>query len=153
MTARIRRAGADDAALCHDLLCEMAAEAGGAFHGTPASLAAAAFGPAPLIHALLAEGDSGALGLLTCFAEYSTWRGEIGLFIQDIYLRPQARGQGLGRALIRAAWQTAPFRAGFISLMVAAENPGAIRFYQNLGFSPRGTGAPMILSGTALAAL
>lgn len=88
-----------------------------------------------LIDVVVAE-DGGrllaaSLGLMT----YSTWRGARGLYIVDLFVRPDARGRGIGEALLRR--QAGKFRdrgAQFIKLEVDESNPGAERFYARLGF-------------------
>ncbi len=152
MTPTYRRAVRDDAALIHLLLSEMAAEEGGQIKGTPDSLIEHGFGPQPRFSVLLAE-DPEPIGLVIYFPEYSTWRGALGLYVQDLYLRPAARGRGLGRALIAQALRQANWGAEFVSLMVAEKNQSGRAFYAAIGFAERGTGAPMILAGAEFDAL
>lgn len=154
MTAVFRRAKAADAPLIHQLLGEMAAEDGGQILGTVETLLRHGFGDQPRFHAVLALETSGAaLGLLIYFAEYSTWRGALGLYVQDVYLRPAARQKGLGRAILAAALRDADWSPGFVTLMVSHKNTAARAFYTRLGFTQRDTTDPLILAGEGLAAL
>lgn len=148
-----RRAEAADAALLHSLLQDMAAGEGGETLGTPESLLRYGFGPEPRFRAILAH-EGQALGMAIFFPEYSSWRGEMGLYIQDLYLRPAARGKGLGRGLLAAAWAAAAdWEPRFMTLMVQHKNAGAKGFYANLGFTLRDRSDQLILAGEGLAAL
>ncbi len=156
MTPHLRRAGADDAALIHHLLNEMAAAEGGRIKGTPELIARHGFGPNPRFRVVLALAEA-PLGLVLYFPEYSSWRGQMGVFVQDLYLGPAARGLGLGRALLAAAFRDAASDADwvpeFLTLMVAHKNTAALGFYGALGFAPRDNADPLILAGEGLAAL
>ena len=154
--ASLRCAEARDVPVIHDLLCAMAAAEGGAIRGTPDGLMTHGFGPTPRFRVILATGDQ-PLGLILYFPEYSTWRGQMGLYVQDLYLHPAARGMGLGRALLAAAVRDATadpqWQPQFVTLMVAQKNHAARAFYTTLGFAPRDTADPLILAGEGLVAL
>lgn len=150
---RLRPALAQDVPILLDLLTAMAAEAGGRIGSTAASLHAGGFGARAHFHALLAEDDTGPLGMILYFPEYSTWRGEMGLFVQDLYVAPAGRGAGLGRALLAGALADADWSPGFVTLMVARKNTGARAFYQSLGLGLREDADQLILEGQGLAAL
>lgn len=78
----------------------------------------------------------------------------MGLFVQDIFLRPAARGKGAGRGLLAAAWhEAADWQPDFIALMVKRSNTNAIGFYDSLGFIARDKADPLILTGEGLTAL
>jgi GNAT superfamily N-acetyltransferase len=151
---RCRRAGPGDAALIHALLSEMAEGEGGSILGDSASLSRHGFGPEPRFRVMLAEDGGIALGFCLFLPEYSSWRGKMGVFVQDIYLRPMARGMGLGRGLLAAAWAEAQdWEPAFLALMVKRSNEPAIGFYRKLGFDLRDSADPMILEGEGLSAL
>jgi GNAT superfamily N-acetyltransferase len=153
LTPTIRRAGVGDLALIHQLLTEMAADEGAQIESTQDSLRQHGFGERPQFRTLLAEGDA-ALGLILFFPEYSTWRGKMGVFVQDLYLRKAARGSGLGRALLAAAFRdAADWDPHFLTLMVEHKNTSARGFYTRMGFTQRGKADPLILTGEGLAAL
>jgi ribosomal protein S18 acetylase RimI-like enzyme len=149
---RIRQAGPEDSALLHRLLTAMAAEQGESIASTPESLRLHGFGATPRFHSLIAETDQ-PLGLVLYFPEYSTWRGQLGLFVQDLYVSPVARGLGLGRNLLAAALAQADWQPQFLSLMVAHNNVFARNFYQSLGLCLRDKADQLILSGEPLVAL
>ena len=87
-----RRASAADIALIHALLVENASNDGGQIEGTRDALLRYGFGPDPLFRTVLAF-DSQPLGLSLFFPEYSSWRGAVGVYVQDLYLRPAAPRQ------------------------------------------------------------
>jgi GNAT superfamily N-acetyltransferase len=146
-----RMAEPKDVPLIHTLLSEMAQAEGGSIEGGPASLLLHGFGPEPRFRVVLAEQDGRALGLCLFLPEYSSWRGAVGLFVQDIYLRPAARGRRLGRGLLAAAWAAAQdWQPTFVALMVKRSNLPAIGFYQSLGFAMRDASDPYILEGEGL---
>lgn len=149
----IRKATSRDVPVMLHLLAAMAGEAGEQVGSTEASLLAHGFGPVPRFHALLAEGADGPVGLILYFAEYSTWRGEMGLFVQDIYVAPEGRGQRLGRRLMAAALAAADWQPQFLTLMVARQNETARAFYAALGLTVRDRADQLILEGAGLAAL
>ena len=152
----IRPATAADVPLLMHFLTDMAAEAGETTGSTTASLLAHGFGAAPRFHGLIAEG-AGPLGMILYFPEYSTWRGQMGLFVQDIYVSPAGRGLGLGRSLLAAAMahagQDPHWQPRFLTLMVAHQNAGARAFYDALGLTLRDEADQLILEGEGLSAL
>jgi GNAT superfamily N-acetyltransferase len=98
-TITIRQAVVEDAALVHGLLKNLAMTLGKGevMTSTAADIERFGFGEQPRFEALLAfEGDK-AVGLAVYFFEFSTWRGRPGVYVQDMYVAPQARGRGLGR--------------------------------------------------------
>ena len=84
------------------------------------------------------------------FPEFSTHRGMPGVYVQDLYVAPAARGQGLARALLRATLTQQDWGARFVSLTVAHDNALARRFYDGAGFVSRGSEALIHLEPEAL---
>jgi GNAT superfamily N-acetyltransferase len=151
LNAALRVAVAGDAPAIQTMLEEMAAEAGRAVDGTDASLRAHGFGPDPRFRVVLAEADDRALGFALVFPEYSSWRGQVGLFVQDLYVRPEARGRGLARALLSAAMDEAgDWGPAYLTLMVDYQNDAARVWYEKQGFVLRERGDLLILDGPAL---
>jgi GNAT superfamily N-acetyltransferase len=131
----IRPATAKDASLLASMILElaeyerMAHEAG----VTPESIARDGFGSNPKFRAVIAELDGKPAGYAIFFEFYSTFQGRAGLFLEDIYVRPQSRKQGLGQALLahvaRIAWDENYF---CMRWEVLDWNTPAIEFYKRL---------------------
>jgi len=68
---------------------------------TEAMLAAALFGERPAAEAVIAEAEGVTAGFALFFHNFSTWTGRRGLYLEDLYVTPAARGMGLGKALLR----------------------------------------------------
>ncbi len=149
-----RRANALDVPILHHLLLENAANDGGHFAGTEASLMQHGFGAEPKFRVMLAERGDETLGLALFFPEYSSWRGSVGAFLQDLYVRPDARGLGLGRGLLVAVQrESADWGSTFLTLMVHPANQNGRGFYAAQGFVLRGEQHWLILEDPALARL
>ncbi len=67
---------------------------------TEPMLAEALFGDRPAAEAVIAERDGQAVGFALFFANFSTWTGRRGLYLEDLYVTPAARGAGVGKALL-----------------------------------------------------
>lgn len=141
-----------DAPTLHALLQALADHDGGGPVGGVETLLAHGFGARPLFHALLAEEAGQALGIILFYPDYSTYRGEPGLYVQDFYVVPQARGRGVGRLLLAEAMAVQDWGAAYVTLGVAPGNAAAKRVYAKLGFRARGYDF-LILDGAGLAAL
>ena len=127
----IRPATPADAALIAVLLREHGAqedaEVTGSAEDYAAGLAAGAFA------CLIAEGPDGPAGLAMYYPTFSSWSGRRGLFLEDIYLRPGARGSGLGaRLLAEVAAIAGRQGADRVDLVVQTSNP-ARAFYAAMG--------------------
>ncbi|MER6085090.1 GNAT family N-acetyltransferase [Streptomyces sp. NPDC001833] len=103
---------------------------------TGEQLREALFGPHPAAYALVAEDETsgGLVGYALWFPRFSTWTGTRGMHLEDLYVRPDARGGGHGRALL-AALAALCLRSGFerFEWWVLAWNEPAIGFYRSLG--------------------
>ena len=110
------------------------------------------FGARPYAEVLIAEdGDGQAVGFALFFHNFSTFLGRPGIYLEDLFVRPEARGYGLGKALLIELARLARARdCGRIEWAVLNWNEPSIAFYQSLGAGPtdewvlyRLTGAPM----------
>lgn len=120
---------------------------------TEADIRRDGFGAQPRFECLLAELDDDPVGFALFFHNYSTFEGRAGLYLEDIYVRPAARGRGVGRALMRALARTAVERGcARFELSVLHWNP-ARSFYGELGFTQLADWLPYRLTGAALARL
>jgi GNAT superfamily N-acetyltransferase len=101
---------------------------------TAESIARDGFGPKPKFRAIIADLDGKPAGYAVFFEFYSTFQGRAGLFLEDIYVRPPLRKQGIGQALLnyvaRIAWEEDYF---CMRWEVLDWNKPAIDFYQRLG--------------------
>lgn len=129
----IRPVSPDDLPALSRMLQALADHDGGGPVASEAVLRRALFGPRPLIKAVIHP-----LGMAIYHPDFSTHRGLAGLCIQDLYVAPDARGQGLGRALLRATLAHQDWGAAYLTLGVAPDNAAARRFYARAGFRPRG---------------
>jgi|GEM_PF-178133 len=123
----------------HESLRALSHDLGDAHVAGVDELMQAAFGPAPVLRAQLAEIGPGPLwGVAVYSPAFSTTRGAAGAYVSDLWVSPRARGAGLGQRLLGAVAQDAAlhWRAGFIRLTVYDDNPAAQRFYARLGFVP-----------------
>lgn len=89
--------------------------------------------------ALIGEINGIARGFALWFMNYSTWLGRWGLYLEDLYVQPDARGQGLGKALLVELTRIAHHRGcGRMEWAVLDWNTPAIEFYKSLGAKPMG---------------
>jgi GNAT superfamily N-acetyltransferase len=99
-----------------------------------AQLAEHLFGARPYAEVLLAEDSGETVGFALFFHNYSTFLGKPGIYLEDIFVRPEYRGRGHGKALFRALAQLAVERkCGRIEWSVLDWNAPSIAFYRSLG--------------------
>ena len=152
----VRTATRDDAPLILAFICELAAyeKLAEEVVATEETLAATLFGPRPYAFVLIAEVDGIAAGFALCFHNYSTFLGRPGIFLEDLFVRPEARAQGVGRALLaRIAAIAAERGCGRLEWAVLDWNESAIGFYRKLGAAPMDDWTVYRLTGDALARL
>jgi GNAT superfamily N-acetyltransferase len=103
--------------------------------GTEADLARTLFGDRPMAEVLIAEApDRRAVGFALFFHNYSTFLARPGIYLEDLFVRPEARGHGIGRALMIELARLAVARGcGRFEWAVLDWNVDAIRFYRSLG--------------------
>jgi GNAT superfamily N-acetyltransferase len=98
----------------------------------------AMFGEAPALFGHVAETDDGAVaGFAVWFLNFSTWRGTHGIYLEDLYVRPEHRGSGFGRELLRTLAEVCVTR-GYSRLewSVLDWNAPSIAFYRAAGAEP-----------------
>ncbi len=101
---------------------------------TPERLAQHLFGPQPAAECVVVEQGAEVVAFALFFHNYSTFLGQPGLYLEDLYVRPAYRGQGIGRALLAHLAQLARDRGcGRFEWSVLDWNANAIAFYEKLG--------------------
>jgi GNAT superfamily N-acetyltransferase len=149
----IRPATIDDAPLLATMIRELAGyeRLSHEVRATADDLARDGFGADPKFRSLIAEVDGQPAGYALLFQTYSTFRGSAGLFLEDIFIRPQFRRQGIGKELF-AHMTGICVREGYSSLQweVLDWNQPAIDFYRKLGAVFLDDWKVMSLAGEAL---
>jgi GNAT superfamily N-acetyltransferase len=156
MDVTIRPAAPADAGLVHGfirglaeyekLLDEVAA--------TEADIARDLFGRDPRVFADIAEADGEPVGFALWYYSYSTFVGRHGIYLEDLFVVPQARGKGAGRALLQAlARRCADEGLGRLEWAVLDWNAPSIAFYDSLGAAAMNEWIVRRLTGEALAKL
>jgi len=102
--------------------------------GSPEGLHRALFGPRPAAEALLAERTGRAVGFALYFTTFSTFLCKPGLYLEDVFVEPEHRGLGIGKAILRHLAGLAVERdCGRFEWRVLDWNEPSIRFYESLG--------------------
>ncbi|MGJ5754979.1 L-amino acid N-acyltransferase YncA [Streptomyces puniciscabiei] len=154
----IRTAIPADIPVIHALIRELAEyeKAPQEARATQEQLREALFGERPAAFAHLAVDDATgeAVGFALWFLNFSTWRGVHGIHLEDLYVRPGARGGGHGRALLTELARICVERGyGRLEWSVLDWNRPAIGFYEALGARPQDEWTVYRLTDGALAAL
>ncbi|KUF09180.1 GNAT family N-acetyltransferase [Pseudoponticoccus marisrubri] len=154
MDSTIRIAQEADAAALQEGLRRLAVDLGDAYRVDAATLARAGWGSTPAFRAQIA-GEGALAGLALYSPAFSTLRGGAGLYVSDLWVAPEARGTGLGRRLLGAAFADAAkaWGAVYLRLQVYDRTPAARRFYDRLGFAAARGATDMILDEAGCAAL
>ncbi len=148
----IRAATIADAALIRQLIWELAdfEKEPNKVRTTEVDIARDGFGANPEFRALIAQWDGQPAGLALFFSYYSTWRGA-GLYLEDLFIRPEFRGRGIGTALFaRVARVADQENRRFIKWAVLDWNQHAIEMYQALGSDFLDGWRDVLLSGDNL---
>ena len=135
----IRTTTEADVPVILSLICDLATyeRAPDAVVATDAGLREVLFGPTPSAEVLLALEKAEPVGFAIYFSNFSTWLGRPGLYLEDLFVRPEKRGKGYGRALlIRLAQIAQERRCGRMEWAVLDWNEPAIQFYRKLGATP-----------------
>ncbi len=112
------------------------------------------FGAKPMAEVQIAELDGAAVGFALFFHNFSTFEGRPGIYLEDLFVDPSARGSGAGKALLRALAGLAVERGcARLEWSVLDWNEPAIRFYESLGAKAMDGWTINRLDGAALVAL
>ncbi|MET3810950.1 GNAT family N-acetyltransferase [Arthrobacter sp. UYEF3] len=123
-----------------------------AVRNTPQMLTEVLFDENPRVFATMAENEAGDVqGFALWFLNYSTWEGVHGIYLEDLYVVPEARGAGHGQALLQHLAATAVERGyARVEWSVLDWNEPSIAFYRNLGAAPMDGWSTFRLTGGAL---
>jgi GNAT superfamily N-acetyltransferase len=153
-TSTVRPARPDDVPVVLSLIRELAdyERALDSAQATEADLQATLFGDAPAAYCHVADVDGEVVGFALWFLNFSTWVGTHGIYLEDLYVRPSARGTGLGRALLARLVEIARERGyGRVEWSVLNWNVDAQGFYRSIGAVPMDGWTVWRLDGDALA--
>jgi GNAT superfamily N-acetyltransferase len=142
-----------DVPLILEFLCELAAYEKLAHEvvATPEDMHAAIFGERPVVETVIARLDGEAVGYALFFPTFSTFLGKPGLYLEDLYVRPAARGFGVGRKLLEhLAGITVERGWGRLEWSVPDWNEPSIAFYKKMGAKPMDEWTVFRLTGESL---
>lgn len=149
----IRKATADDIPLILEFIRELAEyeREPQAAVATPEALRRDGFSGEPRFHVEIAEWDGRPAGFALWFFNYSTWQGKPGLYLEDLFVRPPFRKQGIGKALlVHLARIAVESGCGRYQWQVLDWNTPAIEFYESLGAKVLHVWLTMRVSGEPL---
>ena len=137
MSITIRQARPDDASAIYNMIYELAV-----YEKAPQEV---------VTEALICEIDGKTAGYAVFFTSYSTWLGRNGIYMEDLYISPDYRGQGAGRALLKTiARYAVARRCGRLEWSVLDWNQPAIDFYLSIGAAAQSEWIRYRLDGEAL---
>lgn len=149
----IRNATPDDAGVILQFVRELAVyeKAEHEVLATESSIRESIFSEGSATKAIICESDGQPIGLAVYFLNYSTWLAKHGLYLEDLYVTPIARGTGAGKALLKHLAQIAvQKKCGRFEWSVLDWNKPAIQFYESLGAEPQIEWVGYRLTGQAL---
>ena len=149
----IREAKISDVQAIHDLIVELAI-----YEKEPDAVVASVddikenlFGPDPVAYCHVAEVDGQVVGIAIWFLNYSTWLGKAGLYLEDLFVKPEFRGSGLGLELMKTLAQLCVDRNyERFQWWVLDWNEPSINFYKSIGAEAMDEWTVYRLSGSAL---
>jgi GNAT superfamily N-acetyltransferase len=156
MTVFIRPARRLDTPMIYDFIRQLAdyERLLEAVEATEQDIAQALWGASPRASCEIAEVDGKPVGFALWFYNFSTFRGRAGIYVEDLFVIPEARGLGAGRALLASlAQRCVDENLGRLEWAVLTWNTPAIEFYDSLGVQAMDDWSLRRLSGPALAAL
>ena len=136
---QIRPAGVGDVPIILELIRDLATyeRAPAEVTATEDQLVDVLFGKKPAAEVLLAFERESPVGFAVYFYNFSTWLGRPGLYLEDLFVKPEKRGEGYGRALLVELAKVARDRGcGRMEWAVLDWNEPAIKFYRALGAQP-----------------
>jgi GNAT superfamily N-acetyltransferase len=153
MSLSIRRAEERDAALVFGFIRELAEYERLAHEvdATEADVATALFAPQPRVFADIAEWEGRPAGFALWFYNFSTFRGRHGIYLEDLFVRPEFRSKGIGKALLsHLARRCVAEGLPRLEWWVLDWNEPALRFYRSIGAVPMEEWTVQRVTGEAL---
>jgi len=153
MTLSIRSATAADSALIFRFISELAdyERLAHEVDATEADIAKALFGENPRVFADIAEWQGEPVGFALWFYNFSTFRGRHGIYLEDLFVRPDFRSRGIGRALLRhLARRCLAEGLPRLEWWVLNWNEPALRVYRSIGAVPMDEWTVQRMTGEAL---
>ena len=153
MTLVVRDATSNDAATILRFIRELAIyeKAEQEVEATLDTLIGSVFGQGSVTHALISERDGEPIGFALYFFSYSTWQAKNGLYLEDLYVTPEARGTGAGKALLKRLAAIAVEKGcGRFEWSVLDWNEPSIRVYESIGAEPMKEWVRYLLAGEKL---
>ncbi|MBR9904544.1 MAG: GNAT family N-acetyltransferase [Gammaproteobacteria bacterium] len=149
----IRQATIEDSALIHKFVVELAIyeKAEHEVLATVADIENALFGANTTTKAVICTFNNEPIGFAVYFFNFSTWLGKHGLYLEDLYVSPEHRGVGAGKALLKHLASIAVSKeCGRFEWSVLDWNEPAIQFYESIGAKPQNEWVSYRLAGKAL---
>jgi GNAT superfamily N-acetyltransferase len=149
----IRKAGTEDVGTILKLIRGLAEyeHAPDAAEASTEDLLRDGFGSDPKFHCVLADWEGETVGFALYFYNYSTWKGRPGIFLEDLFVWPEFRGKGIGKALLlHLAKIAVAEKCGRYEWLVLDWNTPSIEFYEGLGAKRMKEWLPMRVEGAAL---
>jgi GNAT superfamily N-acetyltransferase len=149
----IRQAIIEDSALIHRFITELATyeKAENEVLATVADIENSLFGAKTTTNAVICSFNNEPIGFAVYFFNFSTWLGKHGLYLEDLYVSPDHRGVGAGKALLKHLAKIALSKnCGRFEWSVLDWNEPAIQFYKSIGAEPQNEWVGYRLAGKAL---
>ncbi|MRJ44590.1 GNAT family N-acetyltransferase [Idiomarina loihiensis] len=149
----IRQATIEDSALIHRFITELAAyeKAENEVLASVADIENSLFGDNTATNAIICYFNNEPIGFAVYFFNFSTWLGRHGLYLEDLYVSPEHRGVGAGKALLKHLAKVAVSKnCGRFEWSVLDWNEPAIQFYNSIGAKPQNEWIGYRLAGKAL---
>ncbi len=149
----IRPAAREDVPVIYSFVCELAEyeKLSHAVVAAESDMDEALFGENPVAECIVMEYEGRSVGFALFFRSFSTFVGRPGIYLEDLYVQPEMRGKGMGRAMLTHLAKLAVERGcGRLEWSVLNWNESAIGFYKSLGAVPMDEWTVFRMTGESL---